>query len=384
MYRSALVGLAVVVVLVAISGGVVLATDSAAVTDQPAAGDTRDTGDRLEQYSAPEDETSQDFDSTTFEITVHENGDATWTFRYERLLDDDEVSAFEEFAEEFTEEETDFYVRFTEQAQGLADTGTAETDREMDATEFNRTAGVDYRPNAMGYVEMSFTWTNFASTDDETVVVGDVFDGGLYIGPSQSLVIQPGDGLVLADTTPDGEYTGPSLEDSSSVSWSGERDFHDGQPRVVLEPPEDDTDNVTTTDGDDEDDASAWPLAAGLVAVLGLGGALAWYRYGGSTADSNDDGTDEQPPSVAPEPEPVATEELMTDEDRVVNLIRENGGRMKQVDIVDETGWSKSKVSMLLSDMEEEGTISKLRVGRENIISLDGYEPEAAKSPLDE
>ncbi len=74
----------------------------------------------------------------------------------------------------------------------------------------------------------------------------------------------------------------------------------------------------------------------------------------------------------------------MTDEDRVVALIRENGGRMKQVNIVEETGWSKSKVSMLLSDMEDEGTISKLRVGRENIISLEGFEPEATKSPFEE
>jgi uncharacterized membrane protein len=58
---------------------------------------------------------------------------------------------------------------------------------------------------------------------------------------------------------------------------------------------------------------------------------------------------------------------------------------MKQVNIVEETGWSKSKVSMLLSDMEEEeGIISKLRVGRENVISLRGHEPDAAKSPFDD
>jgi len=68
----------------------------------------------------------------------------------------------------------------------------------------------------------------------------------------------------------------------------------------------------------------------------------------------------------------------------VLSMLEGNGGRMKQVDIVDETGWSKSKVSMLLSDMEEEGEISKLRVGRENIISLKGNEPEAAGSPFDD
>ena len=57
---------------------------------------------------------------------------------------------------------------------------------------------------------------------------------------------------------------------------------------------------------------------------------------------------------------------------------------MKQVDIVEETDWSKSKVSMLLSDMEDDGEVSKLRVGRENIVSLTGHEPDAAGSPFDD
>jgi hypothetical protein len=39
---------------------------------------------------------------------------------------------------------------------------------------------------------------------------------------------------------------------------------------------------------------------------------------------------------------------------------------------------------MLLSDMEEEDRISKLRVGRENIISIRGEEPEGVSSPFDE
>ena len=80
----------------------------------------------------------------------------------------------------------------------------------------------------------------------------------------------------------------------------------------------------------------------------------------------------------------ISDEELLSDEDRVISMLEERGGRMKQVKIVEETGWSKSKVSMLLSDMEEDQQLSKLRVGRENIVSLAGHEPEAAKSPFDD
>jgi uncharacterized membrane protein len=43
---------------------------------------------------------------------------------------------------------------------------------------------------------------------------------------------------------------------------------------------------------------------------------------------------------------------------------------MKQASIVEETGWSNAKVSQLLSAMDEAGRVDKLRIGRENLISL--------------
>ena len=43
---------------------------------------------------------------------------------------------------------------------------------------------------------------------------------------------------------------------------------------------------------------------------------------------------------------------------------------MKQARIVKETGWSNAKVSQLLSSMDEDDRIDKLRIGRENLISF--------------
>ena len=63
-------------------------------------------------------------------------------------------------------------------------------------------------------------------------------------------------------------------------------------------------------------------------------------------------------------------EELLSDEERVERLIEQNGGRMKQAAIVRKTGWSNAKVSQLLSTMDDEGRIDKLRIGRENLISF--------------
>ncbi|WP_266081722.1 helix-turn-helix transcriptional regulator [Haladaptatus caseinilyticus] len=67
--------------------------------------------------------------------------------------------------------------------------------------------------------------------------------------------------------------------------------------------------------------------------------------------------------------------EVVTDADRVLSLLRENGGRLPQGQFIEETGWSKSKVSRLLSKMEDQKKISKINIGRKNIVIIYGQEP---------
>ncbi|WP_126661522.1 helix-turn-helix transcriptional regulator [Haloterrigena salifodinae] len=402
---------AVVLVVLCVAGlGVPTAMAGTGATSDPSpyAQSTAPT----ETQSQPAIAQSQDFDQTTFEITVHQNGSATWTIRHERRFEGENASeeqdAFEEFAEEFESEETDLYQRFVNSSKAMAASGAEQTDREMEATNFRRSARVEEQLGTThGIVEMSFTWEGFARVDDGTVTVGDVFED-LYIADDQVIEVEAGDGLTFdrVDPEADAQYAGNSLENTDTVRWSGEQQFLDGQPRTVF-----------VRDGVAEGSAVTWQLAAaGLLALAVIVGAV-WYHR----RRTDDDGDGPTPDAVAEpddseasassapaaaaatagvaerdaddepsvqetqsEPDPLTDEELLTDEDRVVKLIRENGGRMKQVNIVEETGWSKSKVSMLLSDMEEDGTISKLRVGRENIISLDGFEPEATKSPFEE
>ncbi len=123
---------------------------------------------------------------------------------------------------------------------------------------------------------------------------------------------------------------------------------------------------------------AATVLGGGLL----IGGVWYWWRRRrDTTADENtalsadqDHQTDEK--NTTPEP--------LTDEDHVQQLLTEHGGRMHQSDIVTETGWSKSKVSRLLSQMEDEGQITKISVGRENLITRPGDEPKHAGSTLGE
>jgi hypothetical protein len=70
--------------------------------------------------------------------------------------------------------------------------------------------------------------------------------------------------------------------------------------------------------------------------------------------------------------------ELVSDAELVERMLRAESGRMRQSDIVEITGWSKAKVSRRLSAMEDDGTITKVQIGRENLICLDGAVPDSA------
>ncbi|MFC5969999.1 helix-turn-helix domain-containing protein [Halomarina salina] len=384
--------------------------------------------------TTPANATQQEFEREEFTIHVSENGSARWTFSYKRVLSSEsEREQFEAYAEEFNGEETRSYRNFVARAEALVGAGANETGREMNATGFSKEAYVRTGVNDLGVVEMSFRWNGFAAQSGDRVTVGDVFEGGLTLAPNQTLIVTWDEGLAPTSVDPD-----PRQATDNALVWQGRTggaQFLDQQPRVVFGPA---TGNGSATpdlsegngSGPNQDagggdgsglttdaagsgggsDLPVWPFAFGAIVLVALGGLAFRHGYlddefddgdatgasdggdggGDGRAGASDGGSDTPPTEQTGEetsepPEPAITdEELMSDDDRVHSLLAENGGRMKQVNIVERTGWSKSKVSMLLSEMEEEGEIHKLRVGRENIISRTGDEPNASRPTFDD
>jgi uncharacterized membrane protein len=356
----------------------------------------------------------QQFDRTAFLITIYSNGSARWTFRFERTLTNTSArNDFQTYADRFTSTETDFYREFINRSNRLTASGTTATGRQMEAKNFRRDARVGRLGNE-GIIEMGFQWSGFARMDGTQIIVGDVFDGGLFIRGDQRLVFRHGPDVVFAAVSPSPDsITGESLAESESVTWRGDRTFADERPRVVLVSSSVEAEtgtispNLDTTPSNPDAAASAGnmegelPLVAGVaILLIGLGAAVA-YRSGvfderGDTSPANessggsgpDDGTSARPTakseSSGDATQVVTDAELLSDTDQIIGMLEQNEGRMKQVDIVDRTGWSKSKVSMQLSEMEEAGLITKLRVGRENIIFKKGMEPEATRSPFED
>lgn len=347
---------------------------------------------------------SEEVDRTVFNITVYENGDARWTVENRRTIprdDEEAISEFESFAQRFLEEETETFLNFKERADRLTQEGTDLTGREMNATDFQRDATYQ-NISQEGVVEMSFRWDGFAHKDGDTVTVSDVFSGGFVILEDQTLRFERSDGLrfesVPSAFPPDRTGSNDGNEPSQWVEWEGPLEFSNGQPELVFTTPDngtaggqDEDDGTVDEDGSDPPEAGdsdmMIPIAVMLFVVLSVGIGAVWYTMFRSRDEYSETVPPESPsdPAVGQESGPdLQQEQFLSDEDRVLSLLEENGGRMRQVSIVEETEWSKSKVSMLLSEMEENDDISKLRVGRENIISLSGEEPEAAGSPFED
>jgi len=136
---------------------------------------------------------------------------------------------------------------------------------------------------------------------------------------------------------------------------------------------------------------STWVVVLGLVLLAGVAilAAFAFARQSGRPAvvgrlrrlgaalgrhesDADDGASGDAEPTTEPPPIP-------TNRGRVLELLQEHGGRMLQSDIVEQTDWSKSKVSRVLSDMDEAGEVAKIDVGRGNLIALPEVAPPGAR-----
>ncbi|MDP2841139.1 MAG: hypothetical protein Q8O17_02530 [Candidatus Methanoperedens sp.] len=67
---------------------------------------------------------------------------------------------------------------------------------------------------------------------------------------------------------------------------------------------------------------------------------------------------------------PPITEDILGYEEMIERYLKKCGGQAYQSDIVNESGLSKSKISIVLSRMKDEGRILKIRKGKENVIRL--------------
>lgn len=343
---------------------------------------------QVQDGAAPEMEI--DADDITMSAQIYENGTATLEIDYQIRLDSDaDRQAFEEIQSELASNESAYLGPFRERMNRTVAAAESATEREMTASGFAVSTDRDSQLQAeFGHVRYRFEWGGFAVVDDGTIRTGDAVDS-LFLDDSESLVFQWPDGYGVASSEPD-----PERVENNSIVWQGQIDFEAGQPRVVLSTDADDgagnggsdpedlsgdgdggTDDGGTDDGGTDDGGSSsmsvMPMLGivGLVLVAGAGVAVLVTNRGedDSSEGRAATGTGDTPP-----------EDLLSNEERVLQLLQENGGRVKQKQVAERLDWTAAKTSQVVGDLRDDDEVDSFRLGRENVLTLPDVDIEGS------
>lgn len=81
---------------------------------------------------------------------------------------------------------------------------------------------------------------------------------------------------------------------------------------------------------------------------------------------------------------PELDERALTNEERVLQVLRENAGTLWQSQFISETGWSTSKVSRVLCELDDDNTVYRVQRGRQNLVCLPDSRPDVTPEEFDE
>lgn len=265
---------------------------------------------------------------------------------------------------------------------------------------------VDEKPNVYGVVRLNFEWMNFSRMEGSNIIIGDTFSEGILPSPENVLIIDIPAEYDIVNATPSFDR-----RDGNRFIWDGTmyRSFGKGEPSLVL------SRKLISDD--------SFPAWIAIILILVGGSILFLYMRGYFSKKKGDrmkDAVSEQGMDEAAlkpgyidansgldvkldqekvdtkdEPEvnpdeivdietdedeavqsgirtdlPPITEDILGDEDMIEKYLKKCGGQAYQSDIVNESGLSKSKISIVLSRMKDEGRILKIRKGKENVIRL--------------
>lgn len=277
--------------------------------------------------------------------------------------------------------------------------------RAMNVRNFNITYElVESTPNAYGVIHLSFEWVNFSRIDDSNITVGDAFSEGMVPSSDNVLVMNIPAGYDVVNASP-----GFDKRDGNRLIWDGTmyRSFSKGEPSLVI-----------SKKALSQDSFPLWLLI--FVIIAGAGVFILWKRefyfkkifnrtedavhipHPDETAkketehesepkektalDTSGQDISATPISAEPSTEipashilsdlPPINEEILGDEEMIERYLIKFGGQAYQSDIVKESGLSKSKISIVLAKMKDEGKVIKIRKGKENIIRMVKKEDE--------
>ncbi|VVB93900.1 Uncharacterised protein [uncultured archaeon] len=242
------------------------------------------------------------------------------------------------------------------------------SNRSMEIEEFN-SSNISYDTSktldgGFGIIRYSFWWKNFSFTNSSKIYVGDAFLDEMVISSATALIIKMPDGYEIQNATPEFDK-----RDGNRLIWeTSYRNFSKGEPNLILSPINRTNVTVVKVPENEPSPLPAIIIISAIVISIAIAFAIIWKRKRSVNVE-NETGQLTENEASLPTP-PDLNEEFLGYEDMIEKFLVKSGGQAFQSDIVKESGLSKSKISIVLAQMKEEGRILKVRKGKENIIRL--------------
>jgi hypothetical protein len=279
-------------------------------------------------------------------IDILEDGNAVWIMEeYLPLANQNEIDEWEEFiqSKESTEQYQYDIEEFKGRIEGFIYSAEVTTNRSMDAENCNVSYHtVNTISGAFGIVRFSFEWTNFSIIDSDKILIGDVFSDWMILSTDNVLTIKIPDGYKVASVSPDYDR-----REENGLIWEGtvSRSFNKGEPALIL----------------NHKSAGSGIWIVLMVVLIAVSSMVLWNRR--KTLVSS---TKSYKASIFNSAPP----EILDDEEMIKQILVKAGGQEYQSEIVSKSGLSKSRISILIKKMNEEGKVIKIKKGKGNVIRL--------------
>jgi len=314
-------------------------------------------GPAAAQFGGVGPQVDDEIDPDTVVLSVQVGADGTAEWRIENryaLTDENRTAAFADLAADIAANETAYLDRFTDRLESTIAVAADTTDREMRLENASVSADTRSLPQQeFGVVEYRFRWTNFAAVDGDRLLVGDALPG-FFLDERIRLVVAFPDGYTLDTVDPE-----PDDRQDGTVTWIGPTEFGPDGPSAVVA-------------SDAGPAVPLAPVAVGVAAVAGLAGVALYLRRRSSDTEPSRESRPTTDGSKTSETDADATppDELLSNEEQVLRLVEENGGRIKQQTVVEELGWTDAKTSQVVRELRDADRLESFRLGRENVLRL--------------
>lgn len=359
-------GLRALICVLAITG-LLLVVGSPAV----AMADTGSSSPAMVQQDSADGLTLDDADTIVTEVELQSDGNATVSvdYRYHIGNNTETDEQWDELREDVESNNQTYIDEEAASWQQTLEDGENETGREMNLSGFTVETDETPTPRRYGHVQFTFEWESFAYVELNRIEAGEALAGFMLDDASELQVSWP-DAYNMTAVEPE-----PQSVEDNVATWDGENAGSDTQSPQIELIEESQPTNESPPGNDEPQSMPVEMLAAAavLVAVTATAVVAGWlFRRDGDESVT--------PPENGAEPaDSVATDagqatmpppELLSNEERVLQLLEERGGRLKQQQVVSELDWTEAKTSQVVSGLREDDEIDVFRIGRENVLTI--------------